>query len=167
MLGKIQQPLLILIQIQFFRKIKYGRAIRTKTKYRTRSSLSILCRKYFPHLARRHENFQPREVPRYENRIDEDLLRISFDLKEKRLRSNEGLLFLNNQNKNQYSDDLLSGENENYRIERQNYVKYLLQKHQKSLPSELTKDKLSRKARRLPTLRSKVYFLFFLFLLVD
>lgn len=31
-------------------KIKYGRTIRTKNKYRTGLSLSILCRKYFLHL---------------------------------------------------------------------------------------------------------------------
>jgi len=80
---------------------------------------------------------------------------MSFDLKEKRLKSVEGLLFLNNQNKKQYADDLLSGENESYKKERQKYVQYLLQKHQKALPTELKKDKLTRTVRRVATLRSK------------
>ena len=89
---------------------------------------------------------------------DGELLKLAFDLKEKRLRSVEGLLFLGNQNKNQYSDDLLSGENESYKKERSKYVQYLAQKHQKSLPTELKREKLVRVIKRTKTLRSKVIF---------
>jgi len=89
---------------------------------------------------------------------DDQLLKLAFDLKEKRLRSVEGLLFLSNQNKKQLSDDFLSGENESYKKERTKYVQYLAQKHQKSLPTELKREKLVRVVRRTKTLRSKVLF---------
>ena len=89
---------------------------------------------------------------------DGELLKLAFDLKEKRLRSVEGLLFLTNENKKQFSDDLLSGENESYKKERTKYVQYLAQKHQKSLPTELKRERLVRVIRRTKTLRSKVIF---------
>ncbi len=77
-------------------------------------------------------------------------------MKEKRKNSVEGLLYIVNEEKNKASDQLLSGEKELYKKEKDKYTQYLIQKHQKWLPTELKKEKLRRRVRRVQLSKNKV-----------
>jgi hypothetical protein len=94
-------------------------------------------------------------MPSYEVTADEELLNIALNLKEKRKTSVEGLLFLSS-NDNTNPDYELTGEQDLVKKEKAKYLSYLIEKHKKWLPSELMKDKLQRKIRRLQTLKFKV-----------
>lgn len=86
------------------------------------------------------------------------MLKLAFELKEKRKTSVEGLLYLVSEETNKTSDQLLSGEKELFKKEKDKYIQYLTQKHQKWLPNELKRDKLVRRVRRLATMRTKVLY---------
>ena len=84
------------------------------------------------------------------------MLKLAFDLKEKRKSSVEGLLYLISEEANKTSDQLLSGEKELFKKEKDKYIQYLIQKHQRWLPTELKRDKLVRRVRRIMTMKAKV-----------
>ena len=88
--------------------------------------------------------------------MNDQLLKLAFDLKEKRKSSVEGLLYLISEETNKTSDQLLSGEKELFKKEKDKYIQYLIQKHQKWLPAELKRDKLVKRIRRVVTMKEKV-----------